>query len=399
MAKEQSGDMKKIQQLNEKYKADKSAYETLLADKSKEQALGRLQSELNMMEARNDFDEKSGQPHTYDDNAIKAKKDEIEAAKKALEEYKEKLQGALDKVNSRVTALKEMPGMKDYINDVVARRYEKEAIKAQRDIDTYKKLQTIIEEHPNVKSQINALVKNNRKVSSLQSAITKLEAKTNRTPEEETELTNKKQELATLQGKIETEIVAPLTTFIDKNYPDLTPEQRNVIFELTTTNLEKAIAGKEKHLQHMKEEYEGVLGHPLQMKGEQQEEKEEKAGKARKGKKEESNLPANPPKLGLWARIKKFFKDAFRGEKEETKDSTTKTEESAREEESTPKDEKPSRAAQFRSAYQYDIVKDTIDHTDEDVQKAAKNVRKMTRSEESKGDSEESRSNDDGSRE
>ena len=67
-----------------------------------------------------------------------------------------------------------MPGMKEYIDGVVAKRLERSIKKSQKEVNTYNQLKQIIQEHPNFKATINGIVKNNRKFDSLKTKLDKV---------------------------------------------------------------------------------------------------------------------------------------------------------------------------------------------------------------------------------
>lgn len=216
---EKSENFKKAERLNQKYAQARTKYDALLADKSKEEALRKAQSRLVAMEATNKADMEEGKAPTYDKATVDAQKQAVKDAKEALEEYKENLHEALARVNSRLSELEQIPGMRDYLQDVLASRFEKSIKKSKKELDTYKRLKEIIEEHPNIQATIKGIVNSNRKISSLQSKIDKIEAKPEaaRTPEEKQQLIDATNELATEKGKLATK-TSQMNDFLSKNY-------------------------------------------------------------------------------------------------------------------------------------------------------------------------------------
>lgn len=369
---EKSEDFKKAERLNQKYAQAKAKYEALLADKSKEEALRKAQSRLTAMEATNKADMEEGKAPTYDKATVDAQKQVVKDAKEALEDYKEDLKEALDRVNSRLSELERIPGMREYLQDVLASRFEKSIKKSQAELDTYKRLKEIMEEHPNLQATIKGIVNSNRKISSLQSKIDKIEAipEANRTPEQQQQLIDATNELSTEKGKLATK-TSQINEFLSKKYPDITKEQQAIIGELTTADIDRAIAGKEKNINHRQQEYEGVTGHRLE-------------ADAKKENPQAGRSAPPPAKLGLWTRFKNWVKKAWRGEKTELEETSDEGKEEKEEK------EKPARAkSEFRTLYRVqdnNIIKAYVDEKEKEVKTVAKNARKKMQEESSKED-------------
>lgn len=370
MAKEKSEAFKKFEALDETYGKDKRAYETLEADKDtvKKLKLAILdqQSKISSMKTENYRAELMGTQPPHDKAEMDKAAEDLKKALQELEDFKSKVKGSLDKVNSRFAELEKNPEMKKQLDAILATRLERAIKKDQAVIDTYKQLEFIMAKHPNVQATVKGIVNSNRKIASLNAKIERIEKKpeSTRTDEEKKELADSKTELAKVQTSL-ADKKAQMETFLSKQYPDLTKEQKDLIYDLNTSNLSKAIKGKEKDISYRQAAYKKLTGREYEApaKKEKQEEKQEET----KGKKKESTSLA---KVSRWQKFKNWVKAAWNGELKKDK------EEASEELEPEPvRGKKEREGSEFRSAYKYDIVKDYVEQRESEMIREAKKPR------------------------
>lgn len=399
MGKEKSEGMKKVESLDQQYAKDKAAHATLEADKAEMQKLCLVvfdaQQTLNKMKTENSRASILGTKPPHDKVAIEKAEEDVKKATKDLEDFKAKIQKALEKVNGRLEELAKNPEMKKHLDGILATRMERAIKKDVAEIDNYKKVQEIMQEHPNVKSTIKGIVNANRRIASLTSKIEKIESKpeSSRTDEEKQLLTDSKDELRTVQASL-AQKKAQMTVFFDKKYPELTDDQRNFIFDMNTMNIDRAIAGKEKDINNRQKVYAELTGSkyqyedPSKEQGEEQERNPEDS-KGRLGRlanwirgenlgQEAANSQQNlPAKLSRWQRFKNWVKRAWNGEKSDAQNSreaeiAEEIRRSVEEKIKAEEEKSKSRAgAEFRSAYKYDIVQDYIAQRESEMLKTA----------------------------
>lgn len=404
MGKEKSEGMKKVESLDQQYAKDKAAHATLEADKAEMKRLCLVvfdaQQTLNKIKTENSRAAILGNKLPHDKTEIEKAEEDVKKAEKDLADFKAKIQKALDKVNGRLEELAKNPEMKKYLDGILATRMERAIKKDVAEINNYKKVQEIMQVHPHVKSTIKGIVNANRRIASLTSKIEKIESKPDsaRTSDEKKLLTDSKDELRTVQANLDQK-KAQMSAFFDKNYPDLTDEQRNFIFDMNTMNIDRAIAGKEKDINNRQKVYTELTGNEYKYEdpSKEQEETQERNPEEPKGRLErfanwvtgenleqetantqtQQNLPA---KLSRWQRFKNWVKRAWNGEKTDSKNSREaeiaeeikrSVEEKIKEEEAAAEKSKSRAGAEFRSAYKYDIVQDYIAQKESELLKTA----------------------------
>jgi len=353
MAKEKSEEFKKFEELDKSYGKDKSAYEVLEADKAEmnrlKLAIMDAREEVNKIKSSNQRANLMGTKPPYDKAAIEqAEKDEKKAVKD-LEDFRAKIAKGLEKVNNRFKELEKNPEMKKQLDSILATKMERAIKKDQKEIENFKLVQKIMEEHPNVKGTIRNISLTNRRIDSLKAKIEKIEKKpdTARTDEENQQLADAKSSLTKEEANLASR-KGEMDKFFDKSYPDLSKEQREFITGLNTIKIDKAIAGKEKSIATKQKAYKELTGKEY-----------EAPAKEAKETSEDKSLP--PAKISRWQKFKNWVKRAWNGEKADSKPAETKEE---------SKKEKAS--SEFRSAYKYDIVKDYVSQKESEMLKQSK---------------------------
>lgn len=402
MGKEKSEGMKKVESLDQQYAKDKAAHATMEADKAEMQRLCLVifdaQQVLNKMKTENSRASILGTKPPHDKAAIEKAEEDVKKATKDLEDFKAKIQKALEKVNGRLEELAKNPEMKKHLDGILATRMERAIKKDVAEIENYKKVKEMIAEHPNVKATLKGIVNNNRRIASLTSKIEKIESKpeSQRTDEEKQTLIDSKDELKNVQANLNQK-KAQMSAFFDKNYPDLTEEQRNFIFDMNTMNIDRAIAGKEKDINNRQKVYTELTGSEYKYEDPSKEQEENQPAEGRltklanwitgeniqpQGANPSKNLPA---KLSRWQRFKNWVKRAWNGEKAEDTRTAEPTSQEDRETEQSEEKPKQKAGAEFRSAYKYEIVQDYIAQRESEMLKSAS----KSKSEEEKGKDED----------
>lgn len=322
---------------------------------------------------------------------IKRVEETAEIHKEDLTELKEKVDKVLDKV-------RENPEIKQHIDNVLAKRYdrqnkviskkvqenEKKKEKESKKLKSIEKLQELVANHPTLNNNLKGILQNEAEIKKLLSEKHRLESKTNRTPAEDQKIADIDNEVKNKTEKVDKNKNL-MMDYIKKNKIEINEKD---IDELTNNTvigkdgqvsidktLKNAMKESRKNIQDIETEIgkqykkfninrQAIInfGHiPSEMQVENTEDKKNENNIHREGREDSKNNSESKP--NWWQFIKRFKAWNKRRQQKALGDGTEEHEVASKVD---------TKHGEFANSLKYDVVKDIVEKQSREAQKVAK---------------------------
>ncbi len=371
------------EKLDQKYNADKKAYEKISKLKEnvknakreiKKYERAKRNAEMNKEWAIEDKDKAA---ETNADAAIKMAEQEIAKLKTNVAKMNLILKNSKEKVDSYIKELSKEPGFSAHINSILEKRYNRKIKKYNKEKEQVNLMVDLVKQHPSLENNFKGMVRATEELKKLDEELKTLDPVTDKTrideiknveiPSASSKKSNNKNMFMDFctRNKIE----------IDKDFLDNLLEEQgfshtkdgDIRISKTLKNISK---GYDKRIATYEKAIEKIPG--AKIYEDNVERRESTPRSTRTGNTDRDNIEedSHPAKKFKWWEFRKRFKDwrERKNVKKVQKENVGKTRESSE---------------KFRDAYKYDLVKDYVDDKEKTIFKeATKEMKQSNRNDE-----------------
>lgn len=322
---------------------------------------------------------------------LKNKKQEAELEKEDLVELKEKIDRILDKV-------KENPEMKEHIEQVLAKRYDRQNKKIQeklhevgkekeeesKKIEAVERINDLVKNHPNMNNNLKGILQNKVEIKKLLAEKQKLESKTNKTQEDIKRISDIENEVKNRNQKVEKNKES-MMNYIEKNKIKISEKDIDnlsnyaVVGKDGQVNIDKTLNASIKQYKDNVKKLDNEISKqgkkfninrqaiinfgqiPTEMQVDNTESRESENDTYREEREDSGNNSESKPKW--WQFIKRFKAWNERRQQRALGDGT---------EEYVAASNMDTKHGEFANSLKYDIVKDIVEKQSKEAQKVAK---------------------------